>query len=159
MSLSVICAVAQDAGEAVVVEEPYILPGGFMDVVLSGGLLGLLNWAGIFFWAILGLPLGILSIVHCAKLRVRQYPLSTKLLILGVVWLFVLGWVGVAHGIIFVFSMLPCGLPDAGFIGFIALNISQAVFPIAGALAVCQLYLVFLLISMVIVHFKHRKML
>jgi hypothetical protein len=157
MIMLVAChAGAQDAVQVEAAPVPAYHSGGFMTVVLSGGILDILNWAGIFLWAFLGLPLGILSIVHCATLRVRQYPIATKLLIIGVVWLFVLGWVGVAQGTISAFSMLACGAPD---VGVLALNISQAVYSIAGALAVCQHYLFFLLISMAIIHFKHKRML
>lgn len=128
----------------------------FFTVMLSSGLIGLLNWAGIFLWAFLTLPLGILSIINCANLRERQYPLATKLLIIGVVWLFILGWGGVAQGTLCAFSDLGRCAPD---VGVLALGISQAVYSSAGALAVCQHYLFFLLISIVIIHFKHKTML
>ena len=149
-------AVAQDVVSMGIATVPAPQSGGFMTVVLSGGPLGLLNWAGIFLWAILALPLGILSIVGCATLRVRQYPLATKLLIVGAVWLFVLGWVGVAQGTTSAFSMLGRGAPDVEVLAF---GISQALFSVAGSLAVCQHYLFFIMISMVIIHFKHRKIL
>jgi hypothetical protein len=154
--LFVVCrAIAQDTGQLDAVGVPRAASGGFMTVVLSGGILGLLNWAGIFLWGMLAIPLGIVSIVHCANCRLRQLPITTKLLAVGAVWLFVLGWVGVAQGTVFAFSGLATGAPD---VSILALSISQSVYSIAGALCVCQFYLFFLLISIVVVHFKHRKM-
>ena len=149
-------AFAQDSGELVAAEVPPPQSAGFFTVVASGGPLGLLNWVGIFLWAILGIPLGILSIVHCTTSRVRQWPLATKLLVIGGIWLLVLGWGGVAQSTISAFSNIASGPANAGLL---ALDISQAVYSIARALAVCQCYLFFLLISIVIIHFKHRKLL
>jgi len=148
--------IAQESGEVVAVDASAPRSGGLMNVILSGGVVGILNWAGIFLWGILAFPLGILSAVHCATLRVRQYPLATKLLLVGGVWLFVLGWVGAAQGIIGAFSALACGAADAAVL---AMGISQALYSVAAALFVCQHYLFFILISVAIAHFKYRKLL
>lgn len=125
-------ATAQEAGHLVATEAPRRVSRGFMEVVLSGGVLGLLNWAGIFFWSMLSLPLGILSIVHCATCRKRQFPLATKVLAVGAVWVFVLGWSGVAQATIFAFSGLATLAPGTPDVGALALSISQAVFSMAG---------------------------
>lgn len=148
-------AAAQEAGNLVAVEAPCPASDGFMEIVLSCGILGLLNWAGIIFWGILALPLGILSIAHCAACRTHQLPLVTKLLAVGAVWVFVLGWFGVAQGTIFACTALTTGPYDAGAL---ALSISQAVYAIACALLVCQGYIFFITISLVVAHFKRRKM-
>lgn len=149
--------VAQEAG-SLVETAPVAAPRSIslLYVVFSGGLWGLLNWAGIFLWAILAVPLGILSIVQCINPCNRQYPLATKLIIIGIVWLFILGWVGVAQGVIFAFSSLSSsGAADPAAL---ALCISQSLYSVATALTVCQLHLFFLLPSIVILHFKHKKM-
>ena len=145
-------AMGQD-GSVGVVDMPR--SGGFMHVVVSGGILGMLNWAGIFFWAAALLPLGTVSVVQCASCDRRQVPLATKLLGIAAAWLFVLGWTGAAQGAIRALSNLATGTPD---VGILALNISHALFSVAGALFVCQHYLFFLLISMVVMHFRHRRL-
>jgi hypothetical protein len=149
-----ILAFAQEAAEPMAASAPQ--GGGVFHVIRSGGPVGLLVWAGIIFWAVLALPLGVASVIQCATTRIRQFPLTTKLLAVGGVWLFVLGWVGVAQGTIGAFSSLATSAAAANVM---AMGISQAVYSIAGALAVCQHYLFFLLISIVIAHFKHRKLL
>ena len=69
-------------------------------------------------------------------------------------FLLVLGWTGVAQGLIRMFAGLAGGAPDAALF---ALHASQSLYAIAGTLFLMQIYLVFFLISFVIIHFKHRR--
>ena len=129
----------------------------FLGVVFSSGLLGLLNWAGIFLWGLLALPLGILSVIHTTTTRRTQWPLATKLLVVGAVWVFVLGWVGGAQGTMYAFSTLAQLEAGAMQQQLMAMSLAHALWSVAGALMVCQVYLFFLLISLVILHFKRRR--
>jgi hypothetical protein len=147
---------AQETGELVAAEvPPATQSGSFFSVVFSGGLLGVLTWAAIFFWAIALLPLGVLSIVHCSSLRSKRWPLTTKLLLFGPVFQLVLGWIGVVQSLIGMFASLGSGAPDAALF---ALNASQSFYSLAGTLFLMQFYLLFFLISFVIIHFKHKQM-
>ncbi|OGV59521.1 MAG: hypothetical protein A2498_02945 [Lentisphaerae bacterium RIFOXYC12_FULL_60_16] len=153
-------AVAQESGAPAAVEAavevPPVCSGGFFSVVLSSGCLGVLIWAAIFVWAIALLPLGVLSIVHCATLRSRCWPLTTKVLLCGPVFLFVLGWLGFVQGLIGLgWTMASASSPD---IGLLAYNIAQSLFSVSGTLFLIHLYLVVFLISFVIMHFKHKQM-
>ena len=148
-------AVARDAGELVAAEVAPAQSGGFFSVILSRGLLGVLIWVAIFLWSIALLPLGVLSIVHCSSLRSKQWPLTTKLLLFGPVFLLVLGWIGVVQSLIGMFASLGSGAPDAALF---ALNISQSLYSLAGPLFLMQFYFLFFLISFVIIHFKHKQM-
>ena len=154
--LAAIPAIAQDSGTVAPEEMAASHSLGLIDVALSSGILGLLNWAGIFLWAVATMPLGILSIVHCATLQTRQWPLATKLLACGGVWVFVLGWTGLAQGSIWAFTTMATASSDTAML---ALSIGQAFYSLSGALAVCQFYLLFFVVSIVIAHFKHRKLL
>ena len=146
---------AQESGEVIAAEvPPAIQSGTFFSVIFSSGLLGLLTWAAILFWAILLVPLGVRSIISSASLRSQQWPLSTKLLLFGPVFLMVLGWIGVAHFLIRMFSSFACGAPD---VGLFAMNASQSLYSIAGTLFLMQFYLVFFMISFVIIHYKHKQ--
>jgi len=129
--------------------------GGFLSIVLGGGIIGILNWAGIFFWTFVALPLGLWSIVCNATLRTARTPLATKLLMCGAGWVFILGWVGAAQGTIGALSALGCGTPD---VEMLAQNISQALFSVAGALTVCQAYVFFIVVSVVTGHARQRSM-
>jgi hypothetical protein len=156
VALVAVCqAVAQDAAAPVAAEVEPIQSGGFFNVILSRGPLGVLTWAAIFFWAIAVLPLGVLSIVHSANLKSKRWPLSTKLLLFGPVFLLVLGWIGVVQGLIGMFAGLASGAPD---VGLFALAVSQSLYSLAGTLFLMQFYLFFFLISFVVIHFKHKQM-
>ena len=155
-ALVAVCqAVAQDAAAPIAAGFEPIHSGGFFTVILSRGPLGVLTWAAIFFWAIALLPLGVLSIVHCSSLRSKRWPLTTKLLLFGPVFQLVLGWIGVVQSLIGMFASLGSGAPDAALF---ALNASQSFYSLAGTLFLMQFYLLFFLISFVIIHFKHKQM-
>jgi len=132
---------------------------GFLTMEVCGGPVGLPIWFGIFLWIIALLPLGLLSIVHCARLRVDQLPLATKLLICGIVWLFVLGLFGIAHGCIFAFATLSSTTAGAAQQAMLALNIAESLYYLFAALIAIQVYLLFLAVSLIIFHSKRRKLL
>jgi hypothetical protein len=131
---------------------------GFLRIVMCGGPVAILNWIGILFWAVAAVPLGILSIVHCSRTRVRQLPLATKLLACGGVWLFIIGLVGTVHGSIFAFATLSM-TSGAAQSAMLALNIAEALYTLSAALFFVQLYLLLFVISIMVVHFSHRKIL
>ncbi len=157
------CAIAQDAAPLPANAPPGVaVPDvhcgvGFISVVLSGGPLGLSLWLAIFFWAILFLPLGLLSIIHCATARSVRVPLATKLLACGALCVFVLGWLGCAQGLISAFGNMA--VMGSALISILAMNISHALYSTAAALSLCHLYLFFFVISLTIVHFKHKRIL
>jgi len=171
LSLAILLALLLPVGVswAQLAMEPASAPAGMtvhdsygpsmFQIIVACGPIGILIWLGIFSWAIALLPLGILSIVHCSNTRVHQLPLTTKLLIYGIVWLFVLGLFGVAHGGMFAFSTLACTAAGAAQQAMLAINIAEALYSIAAALSVVQMYLLFLTISIMVVHFRHRKIL
>ena len=132
------------------------LRGGFFSVMLSSGPLGLLNWSGIFFGVIAALPLGIMSVIHCATTRVQQAPLALKLLFLGLLSLFFLGCAGGAQGTIASFSHMSHSAADTNVL---AMNISQALYSLAGAFTAALFYLFLITISVVTLHFKHKQLL
>lgn len=131
----------------------------FLNVIFSSGPVGVLNWLGILGWTAAALPLGILSIVHCSTSRMRQLPLATKLLILGSIWVMVLGLIGCAQGAIYGFMGVAMAEGGAAQQALVAMNIAHALYSLLAALHVCQFNLVFLLISMVIRHQKRRDIL
>lgn len=132
--------------------------GGFLDIVLSGGVYGLLNWAGIFLLGILALPLGVLSIIHSSTSRSPQWPLTTKLLPCVALWLFILGWVGVAQGIIHALSVVCCSSISSALMALVAINSASALYSFVAALFFFQFYLLSFVVSLMILHFKHRRM-
>lgn len=138
--------------------DPAEYRGVFRDVVLSGGLLGVLNWGGIFLSAVLGLPLGIASVIHSTKTRTHHFPLSLKLLICGGVWAFLLGLVGTAQGSIYACCTLA--QPVSSMVGQYTLfmDIAYALYSLGVSLLVCQCYLLLVAISVVVLHFRHRKL-
>ena len=129
---------------------------GFWDTLGSSTTVGLLEWMGILGWAAASLPLGILSIVHCARNRIRQLPLATKLLILGSAWVVVLGLAGFSRWAICGFAASALSEAGAAQQAMLAADLLQSFYPLLVALMVCQLNLLFLLISMVIRHRKRR---
>ncbi len=126
-----------------------------IKVVHSGGMTGLLTWLGLLFWGVLLLPLGILSVVHSATCRTRQWPLAAKGLGLGAAWVFVVGWAGFAQGAITTFFSIAM-TSSAAAPHVLADGTSQALFSLAAGLFLCQLYLLFLSVSIILVHFRHR---
>lgn len=152
-----VAAGAASAQEAVAVEAGLRSPGfGFSDVVFSGGWLEELNWLGILGWSLASLPLGILSIVHCGTSRMRPWPLATKMLMLGSIWVAVLGGAGFVNGSMYALYTMSFMEPGAARQGLLALKIAQALWSPLAALFTCQVNLLFLLISMVIRHRKRR---
>lgn len=125
--------------------------GTFFDVIRCSGYLGVLIWAGIFLWGFASLPLGIISIVKCCRLSSSRWPLTLKMLILGSFWLFVLGWIGAAQGTIGAFTVVACGTPD---VGVLALLTAQALYSLEFSLAFLLVSLLFISISVVIIHLK-----
>jgi len=130
---------------------------GFLTTISDPGPISTLIWLGIILLALASLPLGILSIIHCAKAQTLQWPLSTKLLICGGAWVFVVGLFGAVHGGIIAFATLACTTAGAAQKAMLSINIAESLYSIAAALIAVQLYLVFFMISMIIIHFKHRK--
>ena len=150
--------VAVFAQDAAVAAEAYPVAsshasGGFFTIVTSAGPLGLLNWLGIFIWAVIGLPLGIVSMIHCATTRISQTTLALKLLFLGVLSLFFLGCAGGAQGTIASFSHIACGSADTQLL---AMSLAQALYSVAVAFSVALFYLFLATISVVVLHFKTK---
>jgi len=127
----------------------------FMDVVTSHGLMGLLNWAGIFLFSLAAFPLGIASVAQSTTRSIRQYPLSTKLLIMATIGVFILGLIGVAQGVICLYTNAANDTPD---VKSLALSMSFALFSMAAAIVACLIDSIFLLISVIILHSKFRNM-
>jgi hypothetical protein len=127
----------------------------FLEVVTSHGLMGLLNWTGIFLFSLAAIPLGIVSVVQSTTRSIRQYPLSTKLLIMATIGVFILGLFGVAQGVICLYTEAANDTPD---VESLALSMSFALFSMAAALVACLIDLLFLLISVIILHSKFRNM-
>lgn len=150
------CLFAQDEGVLVPANEEAVGPsgGGFVDVVHASGPIGILNWAGVLFWAVAALPLGVWSVIRCATVRVARLPIGTKLLLCGGSWVFILGWVGAAQGTIGALSYLATGSADGVVLAY---SISQALFSLAAAFTVCQVYMFFILVSVVVHHCRQRK--
>lgn len=149
-------AIAQDSGALVAAEAPPMHCGGFFSVVLSSGFLGVLIWAAIFLWAIALLPIGLMSIVHAATLRSTRWPLATKLLLFGSVFLFILGWLGCVQGMIGYGCIIASAhSPD---ISLLALHISQSLYSVSATFFLIHLYLTVFLLSFVIIHFKLKQM-
>jgi hypothetical protein len=147
---------AQDAGEFVVAPVPQVTLGGTcISLMFTTGLLGFLIWAAILFWAILLIPLGVRSLIASATLKSKQWPLSTKLLLFGPVFLLLLGFLGVAHFLIHMCASFTGGTPD---IGMFWANAYKSLYSVAGSLFLIQFYLMFFMISFVIIHFKCRRM-
>lgn len=131
---------------------------GLFDVIRRSGLPGVLTWAGILLWSLASWPLGIVSIVQSARAQTRQIPLATKLLPCGVLWLIVLGGTGAAQGMFYGFSTLGNMQAGAAQQGMLALNISHALMSLTFALGACLHYVFFITISIIIIHFKRKKM-
>lgn len=102
--------------------------------------------------------LGILSIVHCLTLRSKSWPLSTKLLLFGPVFLLALGWIGFVQLLIRIFESIAFDYGNYLDIPLTATNVSRALYPLAGAFLLTHFYLLFFLFSFVIIHFKHKQM-
>jgi hypothetical protein len=147
--------VSDDMGTDLSIPVPMPQRQGFFHIVMSTGPLGIINWLGIFLWATATLPLAVLSIVHCSSTRSRQFPLATKLLICGAPCVFVLGCAGAAQATIGALGAMAMRSPD---VGLLAVNVSQALYSIAGAFVICHVYLLFLAISLIIIHFKHKAL-
>jgi hypothetical protein len=126
----------------------------FMDVVTSQGWLGFLIWAMIFLFGLAAIPLGIASIAQATTLRSRQYPFITKLLIKAIILIFILGLIGVAQGVINIFATLSKDTPD---VTSLALSMSHALWSMFASITACISYIFFLLISILIIHFKFKN--
>lgn len=147
---------AQEASAPIAAEMlPPASSGGFFSIVFSSGLLGVITWAAIFFWAIALFPIGIRSVIDSSKLQTKRWPLATKLLLFGPVFLLVLGWFGFVQGLIGFGCAISLGVPD---VGVLALCISQTLYSISGTLFLMHFYLLFFLISFIIIHFKQKQM-
>lgn len=132
---------------------------GLVRAIFSTGPFGMLMWLGIVFWSLAAWPLGILSIVHSAMLRRLQTPLATKLLACGMASLLLLGGFGVAQGMMFALHNLATMPAGAAQFAMLALNLSTAVWAAVFSLGACLHYIFFISVSVIIIHFKHRKML
>lgn len=126
----------------------------FFTLTSSHSHLGILIWLAIFFWAIALLPLGVISIVHCRSLDTTTWPLATKLLACAPLFLIVHGWLGAAHGLMRVFMTVSGPAPD---LGLFTLETTHSLYSLVATLVLVLLYLTALLISFVIIHFRHKK--
>lgn len=128
-----------------------------LDIVLRSGPLGMIVWLGILLCNIAVLPLGIAAIGQSVRLRTQSIPLPVKLLCCGFVCLLALG------GLWFISSVAEITIrynsgpgedstPNVCYVGALANSLRV---PLAG----CLISLCFLTISVVIIHFKRRKML
>jgi hypothetical protein len=143
---------AQDTGPAVAPPVVQIsLCDAYISLTFRTGLLGFLTSVAIQLWAILLIPLGVRSLIACATLKSKQWPLSTKLLLFGPVFLLLLVLIGVVHYLIYMFTHFCFG--DAMFWA----NEFQPLYFVAGSLFLMQFYLMFFLISFVIIHYKHKQ--
>lgn len=131
---------------------------GLLGIIMRSGWLGVLTWLGILFWSAASWPLGIVSVIHCGMMKTRQIPLATKLLLLGPVWLLMLAWLGVTQATIYSFFNLATMASGAVQQAFLALNISHGLWSVAFALGGTLHYLFFLTVSMIIIHFKRKKL-
>jgi len=125
----------------------------FLNIVKSGGILGILNWAGIFLAGTTILPLGVVTIVNCSLSKTGQRPLSMNLLIWLSIWVFLLGWIGLCQGVIRAFTIISM----VSYGNALARAIGDAVYSMSIASHIANIGLLFLLPSFIILHTKRKK--
>ena len=152
-------ALAEDVRQAVAAEvQARTVPHSSWFLIRDPGVLELLPWLGIVLWGVLAVPLGILSIVHSARSRVDRWPLATKLLVVGGVWVFILGLTGLVQELIYAFLSMATAEAGAAASCMLASNIGRALYAMFAALCVCHVHLLFLLISVIVLHRKTRAL-
>ena len=117
----------------------------FLDMVTSGGFLGVLNWSGILLCGALMIPLGVWSLVQCIR-STGGWPLASKLLLWNTVAVAFWGVSGLAQGLLSSFH-IGCG------VGYgLAQGLSLPLYSLMSAFLIAQLGLLFLGISMLLRH-------
>lgn len=127
----------------------------FFDIVAQSGMVGILIWILILSLIAVGLFLGIIGVVASANTETKQIPLAVKLQCLGFMALFILGLYGALTGTVNAFACMA--MTGAGKAQYLAVSISQALYSWQFSLLGCLEYVFFLVISVSILHFKHKK--
>lgn len=116
----------------------------------------LVIWFSLLFLALVVLPLGIASILHCRKASRLRWPLTTKLLVLGGIWTLVIGLVGCVREGASAFTMLSVAGPNTTPNAMFACDISLALQWLLKALIISLAYLAFIAVSIVMLHRRQK---
>ncbi len=127
----------------------------FFDIMFRNGEINTGIWILILSLSGLGFLLGILAIVASVKTKSRQIPLAVKLLPVGLVFVFLLGLLGMTTGIINSFIFL--GHPGRVLFHALAFSISHSLYSLSFSLLASIEYILFFAISLIILHFKNKK--
>jgi hypothetical protein len=135
--------------------QPEAYSQSFFDVIRNSGSIGIIIWSIIFIFFVIGPVLGIFSIICCSKTKSKQIPLSFKLLIISAICLFLSGLYGALTGAIDTF----CGFATIGSVDqaqILSLSSSQALYSFAFGVQGSFLYLFFITISLIVLHFQQK---
>ena len=128
----------------------------FFDIIMNSGFIGVIVWFFIFTLTGTGFLLGIWAIISSATVKSKQVPLSIKLLVTGIFLLFFFGLFGAVIGTVDSFAGLATATGPAKD-QILALSISQVLYSLAFSLLGCIEYMFFLIMSIIILHYKHKK--
>lgn len=141
-------AIAQET-----VAEPSSNIGSFFSIVLGTGIIGILIWLVIVTMFPCATILGIVSIIFCVKSDGSKLPFSFKWLIMSPLFYFLVGAVGVMYGVLLSWeglAELENASAGARIANGIATSIDSAIYTLFGMVP----FFFFILISMIILHFK-----
>jgi len=150
LSLSIF---AQDAES--VLPPPAYKPTSLYDIIINSGYIGIMIWIFIFLLIVTGLIIGPLAIIQSQKSKQKITPLSFKLLLAGIGFLYIFALLETTLGVIYSLNTYSIFYTSPQLL---ALSLSQRFYCLAFGLCGCIEYMLFLTISLIILHFKHKKL-
>ena len=122
----------------------------FWDIMFGGDPISCVTWCAILLLLGVGLILGVTSIIQCKNHK--KTPLSFKLLPYGALLIFLCGICGSISGIVGSHPIQRSGIKDCQVYSMID-SLYSTLYGAVGAIG----YLIFFIISLVILHKKQNK--
>ncbi len=129
----------------------------FMDVIMASGLLSIIIWISLLLSLLISPILGIISIIYSAMKKDNQFPLILKILLIHLITIIFAGGIGIiSHGI-YANKLTTINSEGMEKSQQLALNISNSLYLGAFICIISFALLFFIVISIIILHFKASK--